>query len=162
MIVSDTGPLAVLFKAKLLFIVKEVYGEILVPRAVERELRKKAEGNILFRENPWIRAVGVKNRELVKVLMLMVDEGEAEAIALALESDSRLLLDERKGRGNARKLGLEIRGTLGLFVEAKKEGIIKSVKKCIDDLLRAGYYLDNELIEETLRKVGEFSSVPHM
>ncbi|CAD6494316.1 MAG: hypothetical protein CHKLHMKO_00694 [Candidatus Argoarchaeum ethanivorans] len=34
MIVSDTGPLAVLFKAKLLFILKEVDKEVLVPRTL--------------------------------------------------------------------------------------------------------------------------------
>jgi predicted nucleic acid-binding protein len=42
------------------------------------------------------------------------------------------LIDERKGRNAAMKLGLEIRGTLGLFVEAKKKNIIKSVNECID------------------------------
>ena len=76
----------VLFKIKLLFTLKEVHQEVLVPRAVERELRKKPEGDIIFSENPWIKVVEVKNSEMVKVLMLMVDEGEAEAIALALES----------------------------------------------------------------------------
>ena len=48
MIVSDSGPLIVLFKIKLLFTLKEVYQEVLVPRAVERELRKKPEGDIIF------------------------------------------------------------------------------------------------------------------
>ncbi|MDI6886833.1 MAG: DUF3368 domain-containing protein [archaeon] len=87
--------------------------------------------------------------------MLVVDDGEAEAIALALHSGARILIDERRGRNTARKLGLEIRGTIGLFVEAKKKSIIKSVKECIDGLLEVGYYLDGELIEEVLRKVDE-------
>ena len=52
MIVSDTGPLAVLFKARLLFILKEVYGEVWVPEAAKRELRRKPEGAIIFRDNP--------------------------------------------------------------------------------------------------------------
>jgi len=155
MIVSDTGPLAVLFKANLLFILKEVHEEVLVPRAVERELKRKPEGNVIFRENPWIKAAEVKDIELVRALMLMVDEGEAEAIALALESGAWILIDERRGRRSARALGLEIRGTIGLFIEAKKEGVIKSVKACIDELLEVGYYLDNNLIEEAYRKAGE-------
>ncbi|MBE9593499.1 MAG: DUF3368 domain-containing protein, partial [Proteobacteria bacterium] len=138
MIVSDTGPLAVLFKARLLFILKEVYGEVLVPEAVKRELKRKPEGVILFRANPWIRTAEVTNVGLVKALMLVVDYGEAEAIALALQSGSRILIDERKGRNAAMKLGLEIRGTLGLFVEAKKKNIIKSVNECIDELLEVG------------------------
>ncbi len=51
MIVSDTGPLAVLFKVKMLFILKEVHEEVLVPRAVEREIRRKPEGDVIFRDN---------------------------------------------------------------------------------------------------------------
>lgn len=155
MIVSDTGPLAVLFKARLLFILKGVHEEVLVPEAVERELRRKTEGAVIFSDNPWINATEVKNVELVKALMLVVDEGEAEAIALALHSGAQILIDEKRGRNAARKLGLEIRGTLGLFVEAKKKGIIRSVKDCIDGLLEVGYYLDDELIEEVLRNVDE-------
>ena len=155
MIVSDTGPLAVLFKARLLFILKEVYGEVLVPGAVKRELKRKPDGVILFRDNPWIRTAEVTNVELVKALMLVVDYGEAEAIALALQSGSRILIDERKGRNAAMKLGLEIRGTLGLFVEAKKKNVIKSVNECIDKLLEVGYYLDTQLIDGVLRKADE-------
>ena len=155
MIVSDTGPLAVLFKARLLFILKEVYGEVLVPGAVKRDLKRKPEGVIIFRDNPWIKTAEVTNVELVKALMLVVDYGEAEAIALALQSGSRILIDERKGRNAAMKLGLEIRGTLGLFVEAKKKNIIKSVNECIDELLAVGYYLDTQLIDGVLRKADE-------
>jgi len=155
MIVSDTGPLAVLFKARLLFILKELHEEVLVPRAVERELRRKPEGGDIFRDNIWINATEVENIELVKALMLVVDEGEAEAIALALHSDAKILIDEKRGRNAAKALGLEIRGTLGLFVEAKKKDTIRSVKDCIDKLLEVGYYLDYELIEEVLRKADE-------
>ncbi|HIH45311.1 MAG TPA: hypothetical protein HA257_09675 [Candidatus Methanoperedenaceae archaeon] len=52
MIVSDTGPLIVLFKADLLFMLKELYQEILVPEAVRNELIKKPEGGSIFKNNP--------------------------------------------------------------------------------------------------------------
>jgi predicted nucleic acid-binding protein len=156
MMVADSGPLAVLFKAGLLGILEALHGAVLVPRAVERELLMKPEGIVMFRENPWITPTEVKNRELVKMLMLVVDEGEAEAIALALHSGARILIDERKGRETARKLGLEVRGTLGLFVEAKNKGVIKNVKDCIDSLVDVGYFLETDLIEEVIRKANEF------
>jgi len=155
MIVSDSGPLAILFKAGLLGILEAVHGEVVVPRAVERELKMKTEGGVMFRDNQWIKPTEVKNRELVKMLTLVVDEGEAEALALALHSGALILIDERKGRETARKLGLELRGTLGLFVDAKNKGVIKNVKACIDSLVDAGYYLEADLIEEVLRKARE-------
>lgn len=37
MIISDTGPLVVLFKTDLLFLLKEIYQEVLVPETVKRE-----------------------------------------------------------------------------------------------------------------------------
>jgi len=43
MIVFDSDPLIVLFKIKLLFILKEVYHAVLVLRADERKSRKKPE-----------------------------------------------------------------------------------------------------------------------
>ncbi|MCX9076106.1 MAG: DUF3368 domain-containing protein [Candidatus Methanoperedens sp.] len=155
MIVSDTGPLAVLFKTDLLFLLKEIYREVLVPEAVKTELIRKQEGIILFKNNPWIKVKKTTDKESMRVLSLIVDLGEAEAIALALELNSMILIDERKGRSYARKLNLRVRGTLGLFLEAKKKGIVKSITECIEKLRKAGYYLDDELIEALLIKAGE-------
>ncbi len=155
MIVSDTGPLVVLFKSNLLFVLKEIYQEVLVPETVKKELIRKPEGTSIFDNNPWIKVVKATNRKSVQILNLMVDEGEAEAIALAMELNSMILMDDRKGRNCAKNIKLKVRGTLGLFLEAKKKGIVKSVTECIDKLKEAGYYLDDDLIEAVLTKSGE-------
>ena len=155
MIISDTGPLVVLFKTDLLFLLKEIYLEVHVPETVKRELTRKPEGIILFENNPWIKVKKAADKESIRILSLILDAGEAEAIVLALETDSMILIDERKGRSYARNLNLRVRGTLGLFLEAKKKGIVKSVTECIDKLKRAGYYLDDELIDALLLKSGE-------
>lgn len=155
MIISDTGPLVVLFKTDLLFLLKEIYQEVLVPETVKRELTRKPEGIILFEKNPWIKVKKATDKESIRILSLILDGGEAEAIALALEMDSMILIDERKGRSYAKNLNLRVRGTLGLLFEAKKKGIVKSVTECIDKLKRAGYYLDDKLIEALLLKSKE-------
>ncbi len=73
MIISDTGPLIVLFKSDLLFILKAVYQEVLVPEAVKVELIRKPEGVSIFENNPWIKVVRADNRESVQILNLIVD-----------------------------------------------------------------------------------------
>lgn len=59
------------------------------------------------------------------MLQLELDAGEASTIALALENpDGRIILDERKGRSVAKRLGLKVTGTFGIIIKAKDEGLI--------------------------------------
>jgi predicted nucleic acid-binding protein len=66
-----------------------------------------------------------------------------------------LLIDERKGRAIARERGLNVRGTLGVLVEARRAGHIPSLGATIDDLLSEGFRVAPALIAEALREVGE-------
>jgi hypothetical protein len=53
-----------------------------------------------------------------------LEPGESESIALALEIGADLLLiDERRGRAEADRLGIKITGLLGILVEAKRKKI---------------------------------------
>lgn len=89
----------------------------------------------------------MKNLELVKALRRELDPGEAEAIALALETRAELLLmDERLGRDTARHLGLPFTGLIGLLVEAKRKGLILSIKHELDTLRDiAGFRIGDSL-----------------
>ncbi len=158
MIVSDTGPLIVLFKTDLLFLLREIYHEVLIPEAVADELTEKEEGILLLKNNNWIKITEVKGDRLLLVLNSILGSGEAEAIALALENDLPLLIDERKGRTLGRNAGIKIRGTLGVIAEAKKRGLIKSASTCIKKLKNAGYYIDSELIDIVLRRCRELQN----
>jgi len=97
----------------------------------------------------------LKRGNLVKALKLIVDEGEAEAITLAMELNLPLLIDDRKGRRVAERLGLKFIGSLGLLKIAKERGIIAEVKPFIQKFLNKGYYLDERLIRQFLGDLGE-------
>lgn len=62
------------------------------------------------------------------MLKIVVDEGEAEAIGLALEKGLRLIIDDRKARIYAKRLGVKVIGTAGILVRAKK-GWYNSISK---------------------------------
>ncbi len=76
-------------------------------------------------------------------------------LALALERGNLLIIDDLKGRKLARRLGLKIIGTLGLFKTMKLKGLIEEIKPVIEKLRKKGFYLSNDLIDRLLRDMGE-------
>lgn len=48
-----------------------------------------------------------------------------------------------------------MRGTLGIVLNAKRRGLIPLARPVIEDLLRAGLYLSQAVIDEALRRIGE-------
>lgn len=83
---------------------------LLVPRAVWQEVVETGVGRPGAKEvasATWITVCDVKDRDMVSVLGLDLDEGEAEAIALSIEQRTKVvLLDEKDARRVARRLDL--------------------------------------------------------
>ena len=81
-----------------------------------------------------------------KALELILDKGEASSIALCLENtDSLLIIDEKKGRRIAQELGVKIIGTLGVILSAKKNGLLDSVQEFLEKLENAGFHISQNL-----------------
>ncbi|RLG75603.1 MAG: DUF3368 domain-containing protein [Thermoprotei archaeon] len=108
-----------------------------------------------FRGLSFISVEEPHDKILVLVLKTLVDEGEAEAIALALEKNSLLIIDDLKGRKIARRLGMEIIGTLGLLKVMKLKGMIKRVRPFIEKLREKGFCISDDLVNKLLSDVGE-------
>lgn len=103
----------------------------------------------------WLTVQDPQNTALVKVLSELIDDGEAEAIALALERKTTLVLDDRKARHVARRLGISIIGTVGILVRAKKQGILPAIRPHLEALKSAGFRVSPELEQEALRLANE-------
>ena len=77
-------------------------------------------------------------------------------LALAVEHSARLvIIDERKGRRYARRLGLSLTGTLGILLLAKEEGLVTDVAPLIKQLLDEGLHFSSELVSRALTLAGE-------
>ena len=159
-VVSNTSPIVNLAVVGQLDLLRQLYDKVIIPQSVRDEIVIAGEGQPGATEVSsleWIETRQVTDRPLLASLRLELDEGEAEAITLAIEMRANLLLlDERKGRAIAARLGLQFVGLLGVLLEAKHAGLIPAVKPLVDDLVtKAGFWIGQELYEHVLQAVGE-------
>lgn len=91
------------------------------------------------------------------MLAAQLDRGEAAVMATATRHGNlAVLMDERKGRRVATLVyRLEVIGTAGLLVAAKRRGIIQRVGPCLEGMREAGYFLADALVAECLKRAGE-------
>lgn len=136
MIVSNSGPLIHLAKIDKLNLLKELFGEVVVPYEVNIEVvdRGKDEGAadaFLIEseiEKGWIVIDHNTSKNLKEISEKLGTEiGEAAAILLAKKRKCPLLLDELAARRFAVGLGLEVVGPIGVLIRsAKVQKISKS------------------------------------
>ena len=87
-----------------------------------------------------------------RALSRLLDRGEASSIALAAENPGcRIIIDEKKGRGIAASMGLDVIGTLGLLVEAADRELLEGGQPLIDELDGAGFRLSPALKQRLLK-----------
>lgn len=157
-VISDTTPIISLIKINRLDLLEKLFGEVLIPEAVYRELTTNAlfeNEAIIVKASAFLKTSAVQNRKSLQLLQAAsgLDDGESEAIILAdeLKSDV-LIMDERKGRKVAKKLGIKITGTVGVLLQAYSETMISSdeIKAYLDRLKNSNIRLSESLIQKAL------------
>ena len=129
-VISNNSPLVGLLGLNLLFLLRDLYTEVWIPRAVEKEFLRKDPmvRRETLKNTPWIKTVDLTDPQTAAVYVGL-DDGETETLALANEHDARLvLLDEKVGRRKAKEIGLTVKGTVGILLEAKQKGLIDAIK----------------------------------
>jgi len=151
-VVSNTSPILNLAIIGELSLLRDQFGEILIPGAVLEELRVKehlpgSQGVRDAIKAGWIRIERVKQDPLVIAMQRDLDKGEAEAIALAMQVNAGwVLMDERDGRKAARSMKLKVVGVLGILLKARREGRLRSLKEAMDRLReKAGFYVREDI-----------------
>jgi uncharacterized protein len=161
-VISDTSAITNLAAIHQLHLLPQLYGQVTIPEAVYGELVEvdpPVPGTLEVQTVPWLNVVQVSNRHAVEQLQrdVRLDSGESEAIVLALELNADLLLiDERRGRAEANRLGVRITGLLGLLVEAKKKRLIPAVQPLMDALVATSdFRVSSALYNRILEMVDE-------
>lgn len=154
-VVADTSPINYLILIECVHILPELFGRILIPENVRRELSNAAgpKSVVEWIVSPpaWLEVRTVKDVSQVPESPLL-QAGEREAIALAMEVGADvILMDDRRGRTQAAVSGLDVLGTVGVLARAASSGLI-DLKRTLDDLQRTTFRIDPETIRFVLEQ----------
>lgn len=107
----------------------------------------------------WLHIVSHTNIPLYNLLRLTLGKGESSMIAYAQEQQNLILiLDDAQARKAALHLGLNITGTLGICLMAKKQGLLANISEIITALSLSGMRISDSLVTKVLASAGEASS----
>jgi len=151
-VISDTTPLNYLIQIEHTFVIRELYGRLIVPQAVKEELLKDAAAPVAVKtwiSNPpdWLEVQPVSRNDPA---LNRLGAGEREAILLAQEllADA-LIIDERAGRFEANRRSLRVIGTLGVLDNAAERGLI-DLPRIIERLTQTTFRASPELVQSFL------------
>lgn len=156
-VVLNNTPLVALWAIDRLDLLRSLFSEVLIPEAVAAEFLgiERTVRELALETAPWIRTTPLA-QPWQALAFSGLDRGEAEVLALAEERNARLVvLDDRKARRYAERLGLPLTGTAGILLLAKESALIESVAVWTSKLQEAGLYLSPELVQRILQLAGE-------
>ena len=156
-VILNNTPLVSLWLLDQLPLLHQLFGQVIIPAAVQAEflaIENSARQQALTTSN-WIQITALSNPQLAQIY-IGLDRGEAEVLALAIEQSARLvIMDERKGRRYAQRLGLPLTGTLGILLLAKEKKLITAVSPLINQLQANNLHFDPDLVQHVHQLAGE-------
>lgn len=158
-IVSDTTPLSELAKIGQLNLLRDVFGKLIIPQEVYREVTTGNHPAVAVVPSvDWIetRSIGIPQKVLSLQASTGLDLGECAAIVLAEELNAtQILIDDRAARIVAESRNLAVIGTIGTLLLAKDRGIIPNIKPILDRLITSGKWISRNLYQEALNEAQE-------
>jgi predicted nucleic acid-binding protein len=150
-VIADASPLNYLILIGYVNVLQQMYGRVVVPAGVLRELTALGAPSAV---RAWMNVtpdwIDVRHVDVPADSGLdALDEGEAEAIVLAerLRPSVLLVIDDRDGRREAARRGIATTGTLGVLNDASGRGLI-DLATALDLLGRTTFRVSPELMKE--------------
>lgn len=102
------------------------YNELIIPSGVIEELREGVTWRMFKESIKYYKIRIVENiPSEIEIYKTYLGKGELQVIALSyLDKESFACLDDKRARKLAEKMGVKVRGTLGIIKDAMNLGII--------------------------------------
>jgi predicted nucleic acid-binding protein len=158
-VISDAGPLIALAVAGHVEVLRALFSSVMIPETVHKEILEggvAAKGVSEYRGASWIQ-VAEPISEMDPLLTVVLGKGEASVIQLARDLTADwVLIDEQKARKIARQVyGLSVIGTARVLVEAKRQGLLSSVRDILETIRENGYWFSDQIVNATLKAADE-------
>lgn len=159
-VISNSTPIILLQKIGQLDLLRQLYSKICIANAVYQEViidgaEKTGQGDFISKYD-WIEIAEIKNIEAKTMFTTSLHDGEVETMILSMEKSADLcIIDDLLARKYAKRFNLNIIGTLGLLVTAKKRGFVKEVKPLINQLIEAGMFVGDDLYNAVISMAEE-------
>lgn len=149
--VTESSPLIIFHQIGRLELLRNLFDTIVAPPAVTREIAPS-----LGTLPAWIHE---RHFTTIPDLVMSLDAGEREAIALAFHvSADVIVLDDLDGRRRAAQLGLNVIGSTGILLQARRRGLIDAVRPELEAMITNGFYVGSQLYRDVLAAAGEEDS----
>ncbi|MCZ7637686.1 MAG: DUF3368 domain-containing protein [Verrucomicrobia bacterium] len=156
-VVADTGPVNYLILSGHIGVISPLYGSLLLPPAVHRELLHPGAPAQVRRWAGQLPAWAEVRPPKDTSRFAELGPGEREAISLALEAKAEvLLIDETKGRETAIANGVRVKGILGVLEEAADQRLV-NLPEAITKLRATNIFLADDVVQMVLDRHRERS-----
>lgn len=159
MIASDASPLICLAKAGKLYLLRELFGKVVIEEEVKWEIidRGKEEGapDALVIEDAveegWIEVEKIEEERRFRG----IHKGEGNTILLAKKHGCLVLIDEEDAREVARAMGLKVRGSLYVLKKAVENGLMSKgdAIETLDEMIEDGFRISTRIYAKFLDEV---------
>ncbi|MBQ7515693.1 MAG: DUF3368 domain-containing protein [Schwartzia sp.] len=139
-VVVNSSPLIALGGIAQLHLLRTLYGSVMIPDAVYREISAKPDSvckKTVDEARDWIQVYSIENLLAKNMFQSRLHAGEVEVLILAQEKAADLvIMDDALAKRHARYLGMRVTGTLGVLMKARRENHITALRPLIRKMQR--------------------------
>lgn len=153
-VISDTSPINYLILIECVHVLPELYGRVVIPEGVFEELQRPSTPESVreWIAGPpdWLEVRRAHVQPDASLQLLGIGERQAICLAQALNA-AAIIIDEERGRKEAKRRGLSVIGLLGVLRDAAERGLI-DLSLAIERLRQTNFRVSDQIIELLLRK----------
>ncbi len=123
---------------------------------VFKELKRGEQRNVLpERIWQWIKVLKIESSKeefLFRLFTESLGKGESSCLSIAISRDLKVLTDDKDARKLAQRRGVPVSGTVGVLVEAEREGLLSTGEgnTMLSEMIEKGYFSPFETLDELI------------